>query len=40
MTFAYYIDSGYILDLSDGPIHFSKATRAPSEGYMSQNYES
>ncbi|KAG2064062.1 hypothetical protein BDR04DRAFT_302686 [Suillus decipiens] len=39
MTFAYYTDSGYTLDLPDGPIHFSKATRAPSEGYMSQNYE-
>ena len=39
MTFA-YTDSGYTLDLPNGPIHFSKAARAPSEGYMSQNYES
>ncbi|KAG2132169.1 hypothetical protein BD769DRAFT_1354828, partial [Suillus cothurnatus] len=33
-------DSGYTLDLPDGSLCFSTAERAPSEGYMSQNYES
>ncbi|KAG1741683.1 hypothetical protein EDB19DRAFT_1972393 [Suillus lakei] len=33
-------DSGYTLDLPNGPLCFSTAERAPSEGYMSQNYES
>ncbi|KAG1759298.1 hypothetical protein EDD22DRAFT_971676 [Suillus occidentalis] len=32
-------DSGYTLDLPNGPLCFSTAKRAPSEGYMSQNYE-
>jgi hypothetical protein len=35
-----YLDSGYTLDLPDGSLCFSTAERAPSEGYMSQNYES
>ncbi|KAG0701054.1 hypothetical protein DFH29DRAFT_1000545 [Suillus ampliporus] len=33
-------DSGYTLDLPNGPLCFSTAARAPSEGYMSQNYAS
>ncbi|KAG1827439.1 uncharacterized protein BJ212DRAFT_1452509 [Suillus subaureus] len=32
--------SGYTLDLPNGPLCFSTAKQAPSEGYMSQNYES
>ncbi|KAG2130433.1 uncharacterized protein EDB93DRAFT_1255918 [Suillus bovinus] len=32
-------DSGYTLDLSNGPLYFSTAERVPSEGYISQNYE-
>ncbi|KAG1718580.1 hypothetical protein EDB19DRAFT_1920363 [Suillus lakei] len=32
-------DSGYTLDLPNGPLCFLTAERAPSEGYMSQNYE-
>ncbi|KAG2062727.1 hypothetical protein BDR04DRAFT_1123744, partial [Suillus decipiens] len=33
------LDSGYTLDLPNGSLCFSTAERAPSEGYMSQNYE-
>ncbi|KAG1751229.1 hypothetical protein EDB19DRAFT_1904086 [Suillus lakei] len=33
-------DSEYTLDLPNGPLCFSTAEWAPSEGYMSQNYES
>ncbi|KAG1817583.1 uncharacterized protein BJ212DRAFT_1576659 [Suillus subaureus] len=32
-------DSGYTLDLPNGPLCFSTAKRAPSEGYISQNYK-
>ncbi|KAG1836227.1 hypothetical protein C8R48DRAFT_744111 [Suillus tomentosus] len=34
------LDFGYTLDLPGGPLSFSTAERAPSEAYMSQNYES
>ncbi|KAG1895723.1 uncharacterized protein F5891DRAFT_1193902 [Suillus fuscotomentosus] len=34
------LDFGYTLDLPGGPLCFSTAERAPSEAYMSQNYES
>ncbi|KAG2056868.1 hypothetical protein BDR06DRAFT_995338 [Suillus hirtellus] len=34
------LDFGYTLDLPGGPLCFLTAERAPSEAYMSQNYES
>ncbi|KAG1893902.1 uncharacterized protein F5891DRAFT_1195822 [Suillus fuscotomentosus] len=34
------LDFGYTLDLLGGPLCFLTAERAPSEAYMSQNYES
>ncbi|KAG1898466.1 uncharacterized protein F5891DRAFT_955406, partial [Suillus fuscotomentosus] len=34
------LDFGYTLDLPGGPLCFSTAEWAPSEAYMSQNYES
>ncbi|KAG1798268.1 uncharacterized protein HD556DRAFT_1440608 [Suillus plorans] len=33
------MDFGYTLDLPGGPLCFSTAERAPSEAYMSQNYD-